>query len=697
MTPSQEDALYEFLENVTEPFTLEDVVAFIRMIDPKRVGRLAAEVAALIDSRNIAFSLGTKRWVSRRGCFEPVRFVISPTRLELLNGILIPGHRCVPFANPVLLPQEYLFYWQGRPITAATTEGPPEDFYPYYTIWGEEYAPQYVARDNPENEAAYNSDPYDDPPEVSIRTMDMRNIYRESAFVPGDRFVVRTLDWKAGIFELEKAGKDEWTQAELYAWFEAAEAGFEDSFEFLGPGASTDEQIAYAYWYGGKRMRDVPAYSLEDFLYEKTDRIETVPYGIETRFWYAGKEIPDNKNPEENRGLPDRTVIEEILFQKGIPISEYVVQSYIRDALFRNEPDISQVIERIVPRSVGLDEQGLEYIVEYAAEVLEEFRTEYSFFQDQGMGPIRQRVGELHTAVVDLAARLHKGEIDPSWLPKHTFVILSQIQGHAASVMEDLDMEDPPPEAELEAMDNSLDSMIETYEDIKGMIEEALASFRRNNISVVKWPEKAGSAKKSAGGAGKEAAGTEADLRWQTLQLGLCGTDVWRRIVFPGTANLAELHRVVQILFNWDDALTYRFTLERPPRDMEAGKTKGLSLELSIEDLRGQGVIEVLYEYGSKWAVKVMFLSPHQAGRDEVIRCVAGAGAAPPEFIDGPLRFKRFLSALEKGDTGRQLPALEKGAADFRPDFFEPESCNRRLRAGFSEKKQKPGPLRIDT
>ncbi|MDR0452620.1 MAG: hypothetical protein LBH15_06210, partial [Treponema sp.] len=469
MTTSQEDALYEFLENVTEPFTLDNAVSFIRMIVPhkpdfRKGSRLAAEIEALINSRNIAFRLGENRWVSRRGCFEPLEFAITPSRLEIQNGILIPGHRCVPFANPAVMPHEFRFYWKGKPVPVTTTEGPPEDFYPFYTILGEEYAPQYVARDNPENESAFNSDPYEDPPEVSVRTLDMRNLYRETAFVPGDRFVVRTRDWKIGAFELKKIDKDKWSQAELYAWFESAEMGFRDSFEQLGPGSSTDEQIAYAYWYGGKRMREVPAYSLEEYLYEKTETIETAAYGIETRFWFAGKEIPDRDSLEGAQTVSDRTYIEELLFQAGVPISEFVIQSYVRDALFRNDTDTDRIIERIVPRSV--DSRIMKKILaEYVREVLDGFRASYSVFTDKTMGPIRQRVGELHTAVIDLSARLLQSGADSSWFPKHTFVILSQIQSHAAMVMEDLDIDELPDDSELETIDNSLDSMIETYED----------------------------------------------------------------------------------------------------------------------------------------------------------------------------------------------------------------------------------------
>jgi hypothetical protein len=666
MTPMQEDALYDFLENVTEPFSLDDVTAFVYMLEPKRNSRLAMEIASLIDSRNIAFRLSGQQWVSRRGCFEPVRFVINPSRLELVNGILVPGHRCVPFANPVIMPHEYQFCWNGSPIPLTTSEGPPEDFYPFYCIFGEEYAPQYVARDNPKNEDAFNSDPYEDPPEVSIHTLDMRNIYRESAFVPGDRFVVRTLDWKEGRFELEKAGKDEWSQTDLYHWFEAAEGGFEDSFALLGPGATTEEQIAYAYWYGGKRMREVPAYSLEEFLYEKTERIDTVPYGIETRFWFAGKEIPDSKELTGLTAPPDRTRVEELLFKKNVPVSEYVILAYVRDALFRNENDIGELINRVAPPVIPFEEAEWDELEDYVSDAMDELRKHYSLFKDQGMGGIRQRVGELHTAIIDMATRLQKGEFDTSWLPKHTFVVLSQIQGHAASMLEDLDTDEAPEESELAAMDNSLDSMIETYEDVKELIGGAMDNFRRNNLTVIHG--------------GKQ---ETAEDSWWTIQISVSGTDVWRRAMIPGDRSLEELHLLLQICLNWKDSYRYRFTCpgsEDPDRKQVDNKSR-------IGELCGQGITELLYEYGTKWDVKIIILSSYKPGKDEVIRCVAGAGAAPPEVVGGPLRFRRMLNVLETGNDMEKQAALHEMGPDFIPGLFNIEECNRNLSAVYSVEK----------
>jgi hypothetical protein len=653
MTYSQEDALYDFLDSMTQPFGLEDVITFIRMIDPKRIHRLAEETAAFLDSRHLAFNLGDRMWLSRRGCFESVPFVISPTRLELLNGILIPGHRCIPFASPELLPQEYSFYWKGSAVPFTNTEGDPEDFYPYYSIFGEEYAPQYVARDNPENEQAFNSDPYDDPAEVSIRTLDMRNIYRETSFVPGDRFVVRVTDWCKGIFSLERVGKDEWTAADLYPWLEAAEAGFGDSFNLLGPGSSTEEQLVYAYWYGGERMREIPAYSLEEFLYEKTDRIETVAYGIETRFWYAGREIPDRKELDGTLTRPDKTDVERLLWEKKIPVSEYVIQSYIRDSLYRRETDPALVFSRIIPPGIGIDSRERHFLEDYIANVREEFSETYSPFADKSMGPIRQRVGELHTAVIDMAARLSRGDEDPSWLPKHTFVVLSQIQTHAAGVMEDLDTDDAPLEEELEAMDSSLDSMIETYEDIRGLIEESLESFRRNKLSLVRPGT-------SSGAEGE-----------RLLQFSVGGTEVWRRVIVSEGCRLEELHRIIQAVFGWKNSQIHQFSAE-----------KVLDTNPSVKELGDQGIMELLYEYGTKWTVRIMLLSRYEREEKKATRCVAGAGAAPPEFIGGPLRFRRFISALEGGNDAERQGAEKELGQDFNPGNFDLDACNRNLSSG---------------
>jgi hypothetical protein len=664
MTLIQEDAFYDFLDSISEPFSLDDIVSFIRMMDSKQAGRLRMEISSMLGSRKLAFQVDDHHWVSRRGCFDSAPYVINPTKMQLLHGLLIPGHRCIPFANPALAPQEYSFYWKGQLVPTTTIEGPPEEFYPYYSLFGEEYAPQYVARDNPENEAAFTSDLYEDPPEVSITTLDMRALYREISFIPGDHLVVRTRDWKEGSFTLEKAAKDAWSQADVYAWIEAAEGGFEDAFELLGPGSSTEEQLAYAYWYGGKRMRDIPACSLEDFVYEKTDRIETVPYGIETRFWYAGKEIPDIGYIAGSQLPPDQTVVEHVLFCHQIPVSEYVIQSYVRDALFRREEDCSSVLERLVPPAARLEDRERRLLQSYIAGTYDEFKALYSFFTDQAMGPIRQRVGELHTAVIELGIRLKKSGIEPSSLPAHTFVILSQIQNHAAAVMEDLDTNEAPPPDEMEAMDSSLDGIIDTYDDIKELIEEAISVHRRNNLSLVN-PVRSGKFNP-----------------WRMIQISVGGANVWRRVTVPEDFRLVDLHGIIQSTLNWTGCFSYQFSIDKTIKGITS--TGILEHKLRIADLFEGGVAELAYEYGPNWTVKVIILPRYNGGDGETLRCVAGAAAAPPEQVEGPLRFRKDISALERGTDKERQIAREELGPDFKPEYFNIDTCNQALNSVFA-------------
>jgi len=657
MELEQEEALYEFLENTVEPFTLEEITDYVQASGQKRNKRLSHEISAHLEMRKIAFRQDSRRWISRRGCFEPVIFVITPTRLELLNGILIPGHRCAPFANPLTMLHHYQFFWKGKAIPITTTEAPPEDLYPFYCIYGEEFAPQYIARDNPKNEEAFNSDPYEDPPEVSIRTLDMRGIYRECAFVPGDRFIVRTINWKDCCYELEKVPKDDWSRAELDEWFKAAENGFEDSFALLGPGASTDEQIAYAYWYGGERMRQVPAYSLEEFLYEKTDRIDTVPYGIETRFWFAGKEIPDSKKLQNYTVPPDKTFIEELLFSKNIPISEFVILSYIKDAFFRNENYIDEVINRVVPPVIHLDEDEWDMLADYISESMEDFSKAYSLFLDRSAGPVRQRVAELHTAVIDLSARLQKGEIETAWLPRHTFIVLSQIQGHAAALMEDLAFDDSLTENEIIAMENSVDSMVDTYADVKELINNAMDNFRRSNLTVIHGGKSGGQ-------------------MWRMIQISISSLDIWRRAIVSHDCTMGELHKLIQIGMGWKGNLRFRFYCETP----EGGK-EYLHDNIKLGDIDFRGKKELIYEYGTKWNVKIIIMSSYQPANDEKVRFIAGDGASPPEEIEGPRQFNRILNILETGGKNDKQEALNELGTDFTPGHFDLEKVNRDLRA----------------
>ena len=673
MTKNHEKALRRFLDTATGVFQLSDILSALGKGNHAASERLLEEVVGYITSRALTFQAGDQRWVSRQSFFTPVPFVITPTYLEVLNGILIPGHRCLPFANPSLFQNEYTFFWNGKPVPMTTAEGAPEGFYFFYSIFGEEYAPQYVAQDNDENEAAFVNEPFDDPPEVSIRTLDMRRIYRETSFVPGDRFMVKIVDWSVGSFELKKIGKDEWSEAALDEWVKAAEAGFKASFAKLGPASCIEEQIAHAYWFAPPRMRECPAYSLEEFLFQKTDCIETMPYGIESRFWLSGREIPDCKKLQSDDTFAVLSPVETILRNLNINISEYGIQSYITDSLYQEAGDISLVMERLVPESIELKSYEREVLGLYCETALEEMRSSYNPFLDTSIGPIRTKAVELHTAIIDLAACLCKSAIKPSQLPRHTFIILSQMQQHIADLLEDLHADNHPPEMELEIMDVSLDSMVETYTEIKELIDEALDTFRRNTLTLVR----ANNASRTSG---------------RLIQISIGGLDIWRRIIIEDTCTLDEVSRIIQAAFGWSDAQSSSFFVEESPDEKFSNATanhtqenlytakRTIEMNTRISDLEADDIFEFNYEHGEKWIVRIILVSRHESTKNGQVRCISGDGAAPPEFINGPRRFKWLLIALGNGKAEDRADAQrELGAGFSLTDAFDMRACNKAL------------------
>jgi hypothetical protein len=105
----------------------------------------------------------------------------------------------------------------------------------------------------------------------------------------------------------------------------------------------------------------------------------------------------------------------------------------------------------------------------------------------------------------------------------------------------------------------------------------------------------------------------------------------------------------------------------------------GIYLRTTIKQLEADSVVELIYEYGAKWNVRIMILSRQDAPSARSVRCVAGAGAAPPEFVAGPVKFRRLLYSLESGNEIERQNARREVGPDFIPGEFDLEACNRLL------------------
>jgi hypothetical protein len=234
--------------------------------------------------------------------------------------------------------------------------------------------------------------------------------------------------------------------------------------------------------------------------------------------------------------------------------------------------------------------------------------------------------------------------------------------------LEELVFDESPSDSDITAMDNSLESMIDTYSDIKELINTAMDNFRRSNLTVI-------------------CSGNTSGQLQRMIQISITGIDVWRRAVISHDCTMEDLHKLIQVGMSWSNNSRFRFYCERSD-----GSKEYLHDKIKLDDIDFPCKNELIYEYG-KWSVKVIIMSSYQGANNtdqgsETCRFLAGEGNAPPEQIEGVRHFKRLVGSLENGGiTERNTAQRELGIA-FETGIFDLGKINRNLRDAFSKEEK---------
>jgi len=192
------------------------------------------------------------------------------------------------------------------------------------------------------------------------------------------------------------------------------------------------------------------------------------------------------------------------------------------------------------------------------------------------------------------------------------------------------------------------------------LINSAMDNFRRSNLTLIQG-------------------GSASGQSWRMVQISISGLDVWRRAIISHECSMEDLHQLIQIGMDWKNTGRFRFYCETP----EGGK-EYLHDKIKLADIDFRGKKELIYEYDSKWNVKIIIMSSYQPAKNEVTRFVAGDGAAPPEQVDGPRHFRRLLGFLEAGSNKDKQSAQSELGLEFVPGIFDLDNMNQELRKIFT-------------
>ncbi len=489
MNAAIEERISTFLVNTIQPFELSSLLRFLE----EPVSKNALEdMSDYLHYHQLAY-LGPSlegappRWVSRAGLFTGKTAVVAPTRSDLSAGAFVPASALVPFANPVMLPHEYSFRYRGEELPKVMLTVTPGEIYPRYALFGEEYAPQYLACDNEENDLKLSELDYADPLEMSVTGFDARALFWNGNVVPGDRILARLADWKTSTFELTVLHAADIDREREAAWIVSMDAALSACFDMNGPAASIDEQLAFA-WYLRQEDLDTPhAPPLFEYL-ERSSEVSFEYFGVETRLWFAGVDIPAQN--DWNFTLPSKpeSITEEALSNLGIPLNERIIESYVLDGLFMREPDASGTIGRLLASLTGHGSIAAP-LIERAARISRSYwEGRYNRFADHEKGTLRGRFVRLHGDVVALVQSLRQSKIRPETIPDQWAIVLMQIMSHLIPSLEALDFPAEGERFDLDASWGNLEGMEEHFLDAQAVIQSVLPILIDRRLSIVRAP-----------------------------------------------------------------------------------------------------------------------------------------------------------------------------------------------------------------
>lgn len=183
-------------------------------------------------------------------------------------------------------------------------------------------------------------------------------------------------------------------------------------------------------------------------------------------------------------------------------------------------------------------------------------------------------------------------------------------------------------------------------------------------------------------------------MKTYTLELTLVESKpkIWRELKLPGRYKLSQLHKMMQILFDWQDYHLHEFqfgdtlytdldTLDGYDRGEEDHK---IPFEQALGNLK---TFQYRYDFGDSWEVKARVKATEEGDLDSP-ECLAGERAGPPEDCGGIPGLEE-LNKILKNKKHPEYEHMRTWAGNYDPTRFRLSSVNKELKKKHGRKTKK--------
>lgn len=491
------EALSEtFLRTCLSTFTAS---TFQKFLSSKKIKVCKTDIEDFLDNEPLVFRLSQNEYITRAGVFSDAYFSIRPSKYEIDHNILIIGHRCMPFIDPEMLPHELTIYIDGKKLRKTMEMIPVREVSSKYYLYGDEYVPQYVSFDPANKGADFSQNDFELPQIVKLTVFDMKSVYSKTCFKFNDRLLLKVVDWDTGCLEMKtlcdkKANPFEQnsTTDKRQEWFQTLEKATLDSFEIHGPCENIDEQLSWVIA-ENRELLCIPECGSIEELVDHTKKIVLSIYGVETRLWKFGEEVPatgiwDEQNQSSRSNLHNSEV-QSLFYSAALPVPETVTEIYLYDSLYRKDKSIYDVFKRIVPNGYYVNSRLSVLIMLQLAQKRDIIRNDYNWFADCEIGAVRSRALQLYSKLISLLTRFGLSGLDVQSSPQQSVVVMSQLFIHATRLVESFRLDVNLSENERNAILLSLEGMEYSFQDIEADLLEAIDKYEKHNFSIINKTE----------------------------------------------------------------------------------------------------------------------------------------------------------------------------------------------------------------
>lgn len=165
--------------------------------------------------------------------------------------------------------------------------------------------------------------------------------------------------------------------------------------------------------------------------------------------------------------------------------------------------------------------------------------------------------------------------------------------------------------------------------------------------------------------------------------------EIWRSADVPSSFTLEELHSVIQILMDWDDAHLWNFIVENLEyshpnfvKNFHGSVMHKDARNIKLSDALKQpkDSIEYTYDFGDNWEHNIVLekiMKPNSEWFYPV--CIDGEYSAPPDDCGGPIGYCDMMKILDNPEDEDYESVKEWLGEEFNPYHFDLKAINTKL------------------